>query len=161
MIKSNRSKRLKNTNTNLQKSNNYNYPPLPTISSYFSLLSPILLKHKHLPLYSLKNKTIQQIHPIKTKEEEKTNSQYHQKDPVITSPIVLRTPKIQSSIHLSSSNEIDSNSAENLSNSSSSYFMSYISKLSEYQHISLPNLTKKLNALTTTNLQSLPNSYCL
>ena len=58
MIKSNRSKHLKKPKTNTKKSNNNNYPPLPTISPYFS--PPSILTKSPTPssIFITKNTTI-------------------------------------------------------------------------------------------------------
>ena len=159
MIKFNRSKRLKKTKTNLQKPNNNNYPPLPTISSYFSPYSNLIKipTSTSLLIKQIKNSS-NSIRLKLTRQQKKTHFPFLQQDPVLTSPFVLRTLKKQSSSNLYSSNEKDRKSNENTSNSTSSYCMPSTSELSEYQNICVPNLDNELKVLTTTNLQPPSNS---
>ena len=159
MIKSKRSKRLKKTKTNTKKSKNNNYPPLPTISSYFS--PPSTLTKSPTPssiLIKKYNNLVKSIRLKLNKKKQKDKYQYHQQNNVITSPIILRPTEEHNSSKNSFFKDKNNNSSEHTSDSSSSYCLLSTSELSTYQNIFIPNLAHELKSLTPIHLQSPSNS---
>ena len=130
MIKHNHRKRLMPKQTNLQQSNNNNYPPFPTLSSYFS--PPPKITKTPTPSSILIKQIQNNSNSIRlrlNKKEKTIKSQSHQHNISNTSHLILRKIKRHSSI--SSYHEIDNKSIESKSDPSSSYSITSNSDLSD------------------------------
>ena len=152
-------KSIPKTTINLQKSYHNYYPLVPNITSYFHP-KPKLVKKPTPSSLLIKQikKSSNSIRLKLKKQEKKEQSPYLNQSPLFISPIILRTPKRQSSNNIDIGNDKSSTSNDNTS-TSFSYCMSSTSELSDSFNISLPNLDKELRALTTTTLQSPSKPY--
>ena len=112
-------KSISKTTMNLQKLYNNYYPLVPTITSYF-YPKPKLVK-KPTPTSLLIKQIKKSSNSIRLKlkkQEKKTQSLYLNQSPLFTSPIILRTPKRQSSNNIDIDNDKSSTSNDNTSTSS-------------------------------------------